>query len=191
MRQTSLKQQNFWTEFFLVNMTYLVMYTLTLGFIFPIQQIIAAESLAVIGLLFLPHGVRAVAFHYLGARACVHLLPASYVTWFITVYGNDLELHPLGPFASVTACYLGYVLFTIVNRIKSDKFITNTWINVLIMSAIMSILNGAALALLNFDGDFLTGVFGYLIGDIAGAFFFMVIALYIYRSIKFFSSNFG
>ena len=172
-------------------MTYLVMHTLTLGFIFPVQQIIAAESLAVIGLLFLPHGVRAVAFHYLGTRAFIHLLPASYLTWFITVYGNDLELHPLGPLASVTACYLGYVLFTMVNRNKSDKLITNTWINVLIMSAIMSILNGAALALLNFEGDFLTGVFGYLIGDIAGAFFFMVIALYIYRSIKFFSSNFG
>jgi hypothetical protein len=53
------------------------------------------------------------------------------------------------------------------------------------MSGTMSTINGATLALLNFDGDFLTGVFGYLIGDIAGAFFFMVIALYIYRSIKF------
>ena len=89
------------------------------------------------------------------------------------------------------ACYLGYLIFNAINRLKSDNLITNTWVNVLIMSAIMSILNGAALALLNFDGDFLTGVFGYLIGDIAGAFFFMVIALYIYRSIKFFSTNFG
>jgi len=78
-----------------------------------------------------------------------------------------------------------------VNRIKSDNFMTKTWINVLIMSGIMSILNGVALTLLNFDGDFLTGVFGYLIGDIAGAFFFMVISLYVYRSIKFFSTNFG
>jgi len=59
------------------------------------------------------------------------------------------------------------------------------------MSGIMSILNGVALTLLNFDGDFLTGVFGYLIGDISGAFFFMVISLYVYRSIKFFSTNFG
>ena len=167
------------------------MYTLTLGFIFPIQQIIATKSLAVIGLLFLPHGVRAVAFHYLGARAFIHLLPTSYLTWFITVYGNNLDLHPLGPMASVIACYFGYLMFNAVNRLKSDKLITNTWINVLIMSAIMSILNGAALTLLNFDGDFLTGVFGYLIGDIAGAFFFMVTTLYIYRSIKFFSSNFG
>ena len=130
------------------------MYTLTLGFIFPVQQIIAAESLAVIGLLFLPHGVRAVAFHYLGARAFIHLLPASYLTWFITVYGNNLDLHPLGPLASVMACYIGYLMFNAINRLKSDKLITNTWINVLIMSAIMSILNGAALALLNFDGDF-------------------------------------
>ena len=34
----------FWTEFFLVNVTYLVMYTLTLGFIFPIQQIISCKK---------------------------------------------------------------------------------------------------------------------------------------------------
>lgn len=186
-----MAKQSFWTEFFLVNLTYLIMYTLTLGFIVPIQLIVAAESLSVIGLLFLPHGVRALAFHYLGARAFIHLLPASYLTWLITVYGSNLELHPIGPLASVMACYLGYLLVTTINRLKSDKLITNTWINVLIMSAIMSILNGAALALLNFDGDFLTGVFGYLIGDIAGEFFFMVIALYIYRSIKFFSTNFG
>jgi hypothetical protein len=137
------------------------MYTLTLGFIFPVQQIIAAESLAVIGLLFLPHGVRAVAFHYLGARAFIHLLPASYLTWFITVYGNNLDLHPLGPLASVMACYLGYLMFNAINRLKSDKLITNTWVNVLIMSAIMSILNGAALALLNFDADWCIWIFDW------------------------------
>jgi hypothetical protein len=69
--------------------------------------------------------------------------------------------------------------------------VTNTWVDVLLLAAIMSIFNGAALTILNFDGDFLTGVFGYLTGDIAGAFFFMVIALYIYRSIKLIVKNFG
>jgi len=167
------------------------MYTLTLGFIFPIQKIIAAESLAVIGLLFLPHGVRAVAFHYFGARATLHLLPASYLTWFITVYGNDLNLHPLGPLASVVACYIGYVVYRFFGGLRSGKLMQNTWVNLLGLSALMSVLNGAALALLNFEGDFMTGVFGYLIGDIAGAFFFMVIALYLYRSIKFLSAHFG
>ena len=28
-----MTKQSFWTEFFLVNLTYLIMYTLTLGFI--------------------------------------------------------------------------------------------------------------------------------------------------------------
>ena len=181
----------FWTELFLVNVTYIVTYTLTLGFIFPIQQIIAADSLAVIGLLFLPHGVRAVAFHYLGARAFIHLLPAAYLTWFITVYGNDLELHPLGPLASSAGCLLGYIGHTTIKKLVPNNLVTNTWIDVLLLSAIMSIFNGAALTILNFEGDFLTGVFGYLIGDIAGAFFFMVIALYIYRSIKLIGKNFG
>ncbi len=78
-----------------------------------------------------------------------------------------------------------------INKMTTEQLLNNTWVNLLFMLGIMSIINGAALALVNFDGDFLTGVFGYLIGDIAGAFFFMVIALYIYLSIKFFSSNFG
>ena len=64
-----MAKHSFWTEFFLVNLTYFVMYTFTLGFIYPIQKILAAESLAVVGLLFLPHGVRVVAFNYLGLRA--------------------------------------------------------------------------------------------------------------------------
>ena len=74
-----------------------------------------------------------------------------------------------------------------INKTRTEQLLNNTWVNLLVMS----IINGATLALLNFNGDFLTGVFGYLIGDIAGAFFFMVIALYIYRSIKFLSSNLG
>ena len=74
-----------------------------------------------------------------------------------------------------------------INKTRTEQLLNNTWVNLLVMS----IINGATLALLNFDGDFLTGVFGYLIGGIAGAFFFMVIALYIYRSIKFLSSNLG
>jgi len=64
-----MAKHSFWTEFFLVNVIYVVMYTFTLGFIYPMQKILAAESLAVVGLLFLPHGVSVVAFHYLGSRA--------------------------------------------------------------------------------------------------------------------------
>lgn len=78
-----------------------------------------------------------------------------------------------------------------INKTRTEQLLNNTWVNLLVMPGTMSTINGATIALLNFDGDFLTGVFAYLIGDIAGAFFFMVIALYIYRSIKFFSSNFG
>lgn len=69
------------------------------------------------------------------------------------------------------------------------ELIKNPWVNLLSLAAVMSVLNGAALTLLNFEGDFLTGVFGYLIGDIAGAFFFLIIALYIYKSIKHLSAT--
>jgi hypothetical protein len=115
--------------------------------------------------------VRAVAFHYLGARAFIHLLPASYLTWFITVYGSDLDLHPLASIASILACYVGYKMHNAINKTRKEQLLNNTWVNLLVMSGIISIIDGATLALLNFDGDFLTGVFGYLIGDIAGGIF--------------------
>jgi len=66
-----------------------------------------------------------------------------------------------------------------INKTTTEQLLNNTWVNLLFMLGIMSIINGAALALLNFDGDFLTGVFGYLIGDIAGAFFFGDCALHL------------
>ena len=121
--------------------------------------------------LFIPHGVRVFAFHYLGSRAICNLLPAYYLTWVITVYGSDLDLHPLAPIASILACYLGYKMHNAINKTRKEQLLNNTWVNLLVMSGIISIIDGATLALLNFDGDFLTGVFGYLIGDIAGGIF--------------------
>jgi uncharacterized protein YebE (UPF0316 family) len=49
-----MARHSFWTEFFLVNLIYVVMYTFTLGFIYPIQKILAAESVAVVGLFVYP-----------------------------------------------------------------------------------------------------------------------------------------
>lgn len=60
-----MSKHSFWTEFFLVNVIYVVMYTFTLGFIYPMQKILAAESLAVVG-FFLPTAYALLHFIILG-----------------------------------------------------------------------------------------------------------------------------
>ena len=79
-------------EAFLVFVGYTAAYTLTLGFVYPMQKILLPENSLMASLLFLPHGVRAIAFFLFGLRATLYLLPAHYAMWYITVHGADIGL---------------------------------------------------------------------------------------------------
>ena len=106
-RQHKLMYKNqYATEAFITFMGYILMSTLTLGFIFQIRRIMASASLDNIDLLYLPHGVTALAFFYFGYRAWFYLLPGQYLEWFLITYGNDLSLDIVSPVASVTATLL-------------------------------------------------------------------------------------
>ncbi len=65
-------------EFFLVFVGYTAAYTFTLGFIYPVQKIVMPENSLMASVLFLPHGVRAIAFFLFGLKAALYLLPAHY-----------------------------------------------------------------------------------------------------------------
>ena len=80
-------------EAFLVFVGYTAAYTLTLGFVYPMQKILLPENSLMASLLFLPHGVRAIAFFLFGIRATLYLLPAHYAMWYITVHGADIGSH--------------------------------------------------------------------------------------------------
>ena len=169
------------TEAFIIFMGYILMSTLTLGFIFPIQRIVASASLDNIGLLYLPHGVTALAFFYFGYRAWFYLLPGQYLEWFLNAYGNDLSVDTLTPFASVTAALVGYTLY---RQIAGIRMSDNTWIRVMILAIAISPLNGLTLSLLNYEGDLLVGIFGYFIGDVAGAFLCLILGVLIQRAMR-------
>ena len=84
-------------EFFLVFVGYTAAYTFTLGFIYPMQKIILPENSLLASVLFLPHGVRALAFFFFGLKAALYLLPAHYAMWFISVHGADISLDLFSP----------------------------------------------------------------------------------------------
>ncbi len=88
-------------ECFLVFLGYTAAYTFTLGFTYPVQKIILPDNSLMASILFLPHGVRAIALFLFGFRAIVYLLPAQYAMWYISVHGADIGLDLFSPLVSV------------------------------------------------------------------------------------------
>ena len=62
-------------NFFLVSFGFAVAYSLNLGFVTPLQQMLLPNVSSSIGLLFLPHGVRIVSFYFYGWKAVLYLCP--------------------------------------------------------------------------------------------------------------------
>ena len=180
-RHKFMSKNQYATEAFITFLGYILMSTLTLGFIFPIQRIVASASLDNIGLLYLPHGVTALAFFYFGYRAWFYLLPGQYLEWFLNTYGNDLSLDIVSPAASVSAALVGYTLY---RQIAGARMTDNTWISVMILGVAISPLNGLTLSLLNYEGDLLVGIFGYFMGDVLGAFLCLILAVLIQRAVR-------
>ena len=71
--------------FLIVSVAYIVTFSLTFGFVFPLQQLLFSGVSTQVGLLFLPHGVRVITLYFYGWRGMFYLLPASYLMILISV----------------------------------------------------------------------------------------------------------
>ena len=171
-------------EFFLVFVGYTAAYTLTLGFIYPVQKIVMPENSLMASVLFLPHGVRAIAFFLFGLRAALYLLPAHYAMWYISVHGADIGLDLFSPLVSVLGCLIGYLLFLGVRNFLPDNIYDKGWVLVTIIIALSALFNRIGLSRLHSP----TGDFEYLLayfwGDLLGGFIFLLLAMYTWRILK-------
>ena len=133
-----------------------------------------------IGLLFLPHGVRVLAFYFLGWRAIFYLLPSSYL--FLTLSNHaGSELHIMAPVVSMIACYLGYGVATLFPVLRNRAFTPDLWKFLIIAGATSSFANGVALSILQHQGAEILSLMGYLIGDISGLIVCFLILMYAFR----------
>ena len=175
-------------EFFLVFVGYTAAYTFTLGFIYPVQKIVMPENSLMASILFLPHGVRAIAFFLFGLRAALYLLPAHYAMWYISVHGADIGLDIFSPLVSILGCLIGYLLFLGVRNFLPSNIYDKGWLLVMIIILLSGFFNGVGLSRLHSS----TGGFEYLLayfwGDVLGGFIFLLLAMYIWRILK--NSNF-
>jgi hypothetical protein len=170
-------------HFLLISFAYAVAYSLTLGFVAPLQQMLLPNVPSSIGLLFLPHGVRILSFYFYGWKAVLYLLPANYVFLLLSIQ-NGIFLDPLSPIVSLMACYVGYLLATKFINGEASQFNIKRWHFFLIAGAVSSIFNGITLSLLHFNDNSLLSVLGYVIGDVAGLAVCFFMLIYAFRLVR-------
>ena len=171
-------------EFFLVFVGYTAAYTFTLGFVYPMQKIILPENSLMASILFLPHGVRAIAFFLFGLKAALYLLPAHFAMWYISVHGADIGLNFFSPIVSVLGCLIGYLLFLSIRKFIPNNIDNKGWVLVTVIITLSAFFNGVGLSRLHSsNGDF-EYLLAYFWGDILGGFIFLIMAMYIWRILK-------
>ena len=150
-----------------VTVAYVTSFALVQGFVFPIQSSVMPEAALSFSLLFLPHGVRVIAFHFYGWKAALYLLPAVYISWGIAALeGSTNSL--VSPLVSILACLAAWFIFQNGRIIRGPFQRTGVVSSLVIMGTIASFFNSIGLSYLNSADWIITGFLGYLVGDTLG-----------------------
>ena len=166
-----------------MSIAFIVASSLTLGFVIPLQGLLSQYAIPEIGLIFLPHGIRVIAFHYLGWKAVLHMMPASYLFWALSnTYGSELDV--LSPIVSMVACYIGFLGATVVVHKEDIGNKISTWKYFVIAGATSSVVNGLALSWLQFADTPLSALVGYVVGDTLGLAVCLVVLMYAFRLLR-------
>lgn len=166
-----------------MSIAFIVASSLTLGFVIPVQGLLSQYAIPEIGLIFLPHGIRVIAFHYLGWKAVLHMIPASYLFWALSnTSGSELDV--LSPIVSMVACYIGFLGATVVVHKEDIGNKISTWKYFVLAGATSSVVNGLALSWLQFADTPLSALVGYVVGDTLGLAVCLVVLMYVFRLLR-------
>ena len=166
-----------------MSIAFIVASSLTLGFVIPLQGLLSQYAIPEIGLIFLPHGIRVIAFHYLGWKAVLHMLPASYLFWALSnTSGSELDV--LSPIVSMVACYIGFLGATVVVQKEDIGNKISTWKYFVLAGATSSFVNGLALSWLQFADTPLSALVRYVVGDTLGLAVCLVVLMYAFRLLR-------
>lgn len=146
---------------------YITAYSLSLGFLVPLQKVLAPGFPETIWLLYLPHGVRIIAFYFFGWKGILYLLPGALgMTFLATVSGVPFVWY--FTFPGVLSCYTGYKLGALMLGMRRPSLSESKWKFFLLTGTCASLVNAATLSVLRNPEDVLTFVLGYVIGDVLG-----------------------
>lgn len=166
--------------FLLLSFSFTLAWSLTLGFVIPLQTIVSGNSQSEISLLFVPHGVRILAFYFYVWKAVFYLLPSSYLCWALSNH-SGADLDPLSPVISTTSCYVGFKAASLFTYLRDRKFTLKLWKFLIFAGATSSLANGIGLSLLQHQGTEFVSLIGYMIGDISGLIVCLLVLMYAFR----------
>ena len=166
-------QQHF-TNFLIVSVAYIVAFSLTLGFVFPLQKLLLANIPISISVLFLPHGVRVLTYYFYGWRGVLYLLPAAYLMLYLS-NSSGLSIDPLAPIIGLISCYVGYLVGSLIIKERNAPFSKNRWKFFLTVGTTSSVANAIGQSILHNPTEISLSILGYVIGDMAG----LMVAFYV------------
>jgi len=181
---TSLKSNRWILEILAVSIAYAVAFFLTHYLFYPLQLKIVPEFESLANLLYLPHGVRVLAAWLLGWRSVFALAPGAFISQ------NLLFEQPIWDFKFFAVFLIGIVVAPLAfSLLKFAKFDARAreenppcWQCVMLVGVFASLLNAllANLVLGTLTIDFL----GYLVGDVFGLFFVVLILVLVFRQMR-------
>ena len=178
--------------FLIVSVAYILTFSLTFGFVFPLQQLLLSGISSQVGLLFLPHGVRVLTLYFYGWRGMFYLLPASYLMILLSVEQTGQDL--LAPVISLVCCYFGIQAIRLVfSDTISVSLKPQDWKLMVLGGVAASIFNALGLALLDHGQDSVAPnstrffeVLGYVTGDVLGLVICLLFMVYFFRMVMHF-----
>ena len=174
----------------IISVAYIVTFSLTFGFVFPLQQLLLSGVSTQVGLLFLPHGVRVLTLYFYGWRGMLYLLPSSYLMTLLSVEQTGIDL--LAPIVSLVCCYFGIQAIRLVfSDTISVSLKRQDWKLMVLGGVAASIFNGLGLSLLDHRQDNVVSnstkffeVLGYVTGDVLGLVVCLVFMVYSFRMVR-------
>lgn len=172
----------------IVSFFYIIAYSLTLGFVVPLQHMLLGNVSPAICLLFLPHGVRILAMYFYGWKTILYIMPVSYLFLALSNH-TGAGLNPLAPVVSIAACYLGYAGSAFVLRPEEKKLSIRKWKFFIIAGMTSSLVNGFSLSWLQHGDNQITSAVGYMIGDVSGLLACLFLLMYGFRFARLIGSD--
>lgn len=176
------------TETLATSGAYLAAFAVTFGILMPIQGTFFPDFYSQASLLYLPNGIRILAAWLLGWRSPLALLPGV-VTVFVVIGGDNIFLPSrLGAIAAMVlvAPATLHALKLAGWDISPRPGHMPCWPCVMAAGIVISVLSGI---LFNLSmGSPVLDYFAFVIGDVAGLFFMMMILMLFFRSMRLRSS---
>ena len=178
----------------LVTATYLIAFYLTFFVFFPMQEAAFGTISLYANLLFLPHGIRMLTALFYSWRSIIFLTPGTLLTHYYLTGWEGFEFPAMfGAIVSIVCASASYeVLKWLKMDARNDDRYKFNWRYLLLAGIAASIINSFGT---NFayhvtpTYDMFRGIIAYIVGDVSGQLFLMLILMLIFRWMRLTSKN--